>query len=108
MNTLFLDNPYIHNNQPVHPREALRFFDLDGRDGLAEARAYAKVNTWSEDMFLVKVYRNQLSDTFHYLFMTSDRMTEDGYVFLPSGNLWSPKGYQDGSVIEIVHFYQLK
>ena len=81
---------------------------------LSEAKAYATTQTFTEPTYLVKVLIFEemalahipVSDTFNYLFMTADKMTEDGYVYLPSGNLWSPKGYQDGSTVSIVQYYQ--
>tara|TARA_B100001769_G_scaffold262712_1_gene245367 strand:- start:189 stop:356 length:168 start_codon:yes stop_codon:yes gene_type:complete len=44
-------------------------------------------------------YRNR------FVFMTGDKMTEDGYVFLPSGNLWSATGEQGGTIIQIIKHY---
>jgi hypothetical protein len=37
--------------------------------------------------------------------MTGEKMTEDGYVFLPSGNLWSANGEQGGTIIQIIQHY---
>ena len=73
---------------------------------LSEAKAYARIyrKEFTEQTFLVRMHPNHRQRT-HLAFMTGDKMTEDGYVFLPSGNLWSATGEQGGTIIQIIKHY---
>ena len=71
---------------------------------LSAAKTYAMAQTFTEQTFLVRMHPNHRQRT-HLVFMTGEKMTEDGYVFLPSGNLWSAKGEQGGTIIQIIQHY---
>ncbi len=72
---------------------------------LSEARAYATTQTFTEQTFLIRMFPNDHGYRNRFVFMTGDKMTEDGYVFLPSGNLWSATGEQGGTIIQIIKHY---
>ena len=71
---------------------------------LSAAKTYAIAATFTEQTFLVRMHPNHRQRT-HLVFMTGEKMTEDGYVFLPSGNLWSANGEQGGTIIQIIQHY---